>query len=150
VSNSMQEQHVQPPQPDGIDGEEVAGQDSGGLLAKKRPPAGACPPWRGVEAVAAKRLADRGRGDLDTKQEQLALDPLVAPTRVLGGQADDQPLQLLVEWRAASSTAGIGPGTGDQSTMPAQQGLGLDEEARPAGSWQHAADGGKQGPIGGL
>jgi hypothetical protein len=51
-----EEQHVQPSQPDGIDGEEVAGQDSGGLLAKKRPPAGVCPPWRGVEAVAAERL----------------------------------------------------------------------------------------------
>jgi hypothetical protein len=28
-----EEQDVQPPQPDGVDGEEVTGDDSGGLLA---------------------------------------------------------------------------------------------------------------------
>jgi hypothetical protein len=34
--------------------------------------------------------------------------------------------------------------------MPAQQRLGLDEEARPTGSGQHAADRGEQGSVGGL
>jgi hypothetical protein len=28
-----EEQHIQPPQPDGVDGEEVTGDDPGGLLA---------------------------------------------------------------------------------------------------------------------
>jgi hypothetical protein len=32
--------------------------------------------------------------------------------------------------------------------VPAQQRLGLDEEARPAGSGQGAADGGKHRPVG--
>jgi hypothetical protein len=44
----------------------------------------------------------------------------------------------------------VGPGPGDQPSMPAQQRLGLDEEARPAGSGQDAADRGEQGPVGGL
>jgi hypothetical protein len=34
--------------------------------------------------------------------------------------------------------------------MPAQQGLGRDQEARPAGPGQHAADRGQQGAVGGL
>jgi hypothetical protein len=34
--------------------------------------------------------------------------------------------------------------------MPAQQRLGLDEEAGPAGSGQHAADLFEQGAVGGL
>jgi hypothetical protein len=33
-----EEQHLQPPQPDGIDGEEVAGDDGARLLAQERPP----------------------------------------------------------------------------------------------------------------
>jgi hypothetical protein len=35
-----EEQHVEPLQPDGVDGEEVTGHDSGGLLAEERPPGG--------------------------------------------------------------------------------------------------------------
>jgi hypothetical protein len=33
-----EEQHIQPPQRHGLDGEEVARNDPGGLLAKERPP----------------------------------------------------------------------------------------------------------------
>jgi hypothetical protein len=35
---SDEEQHIQPPQPDGVDREEVAGEDAGRLLAQERPP----------------------------------------------------------------------------------------------------------------
>jgi hypothetical protein len=35
-----EEQHLQPPQPHRIDGEEVTCQDSGSLLAQERPPGG--------------------------------------------------------------------------------------------------------------
>jgi len=42
----------------------------------------------------------------------------------------------------------VGPGAGDQAPMPAQQ--RGSEQARPAGSGQHAADRGQQRPVGGL
>jgi hypothetical protein len=45
---------------------------------------------------------------------------------------------------------GIGPRAGDQAAVPAQQRLGLDEEAGPAGPGQDAADGGERRPVGGL
>jgi hypothetical protein len=44
-----EEQHLQPPQPDRVDGEEVAGNDPGGLLAQECPPSGGRPPWGGVQ-----------------------------------------------------------------------------------------------------
>ena len=44
----------------------------------------------------------------------------------------------------------VGPTAGDQAPVPAQQGLGLHKEARPAGSRQHPADRGQQRPISGL
>jgi hypothetical protein len=82
--------------------------------------------------------------------QQLPLDALIAPARVLPRQADDQLLDLLVERRPPRSTTRVGPGVGDQPPVPAHQGLGLDQEARPASPRQDTADGGKQGPVGRL
>ena len=55
-----EEQHVQSAQSDGIDGEEVAGDDAGGLLAQERPPRDGVRPRRGVQPVAPQRSTDRG------------------------------------------------------------------------------------------
>jgi len=74
-----------------------------------------------------------GGRDRHAEPEQLALDALVAPAWVLGGQADDQLLQLLVQWGSPGSAVGVGPGAGDQLPVPAQQRLWPDEKARPAG-----------------
>jgi hypothetical protein len=78
------------------------------------------------------------------------LDALVAPAGILGGQADDQLLQLLVERWASRSAVRVGPGAGDQSSVPAQQRVGLHKEARPAGAWQCPAERGEQNAVGGL
>jgi hypothetical protein len=43
---------------------------------------------------------------------------------------------------------GVGPGAGDQPPVPAQQRLRPNEEARPAGPGQHAADGGEHRTVG--
>jgi hypothetical protein len=53
-------QHVQPPQRDGVDGEEVAGDDPGGLLAQERPPSRGCATGDGIESMTARvvRIAD--------------------------------------------------------------------------------------------
>ena len=101
----------------------------GGLLAQERPPGGGRPPQRRVQAVAAKRGADRGRGHVHVEPQELALDPLVAPGRVLPGQADDQLLRLLVQRWPARLAARVGPRTSHQASVPAQQRLGLDQEA---------------------
>jgi hypothetical protein len=77
---------------------QVAGDDPGGLLARGRPPSAAGASWRRVDPVAEQHGADRGCRHAHAKAEQLTLDPLVAPARVLPGRANDQPLELLIEW----------------------------------------------------
>jgi hypothetical protein len=100
--------------------------------------------------MAAPGGADHRRRDAHAKVEQLALDALVTPARVLPGQADDQLLDSLVQRWPAGLAMRVGPRPGDQPPLPAQQRLGRDEEARPAGAGQHAADCGEQRPVGGL
>jgi len=55
-----EEQYVQPAQPHRIDGEEVAGDDPGGLLAQERPPRRGRWPRCRVQPVTLQRRADRG------------------------------------------------------------------------------------------
>jgi hypothetical protein len=95
--------------------------------------------------VAAQRRADRGGRDPNAEVQQLALDALVAPAGILGGEADDQPLHVLVESRPAGVALRVGPGAGDDA--PVQQRVGLDEEAGPHRPGQHAADRGQQRPV---
>jgi hypothetical protein len=129
-----EEQHIQPPQRGGVDGEEVARRDSRGLLAEERSPSGGGPPRCRIQAVAVQRGADRGGRDSHAEVHQFALDALVAPARVLCGEADDQLLDDLVElWPPLADTR-VGPRARDEAPVPAQQRLRGDEEAGPAGS----------------
>jgi hypothetical protein len=132
-----------------IDGEEVAGHDPGGLLAQELPPGGGRGPRCRIHPVTLQRRADHRRRDPHAQAQQLALNALVAPARVLPGQTDDQLLHLLVQ-RWPADPVWVGPRAGNQAPMPAQQRLWRHEEARPAGAGQHPADGGEQRPIGGL
>jgi hypothetical protein len=97
-----------------------------------------------------QRRADRGRRDLHTKVLELALDALVAPARILLGQADDELVDAVVERWSPLSMTRVGPRACDEAAVPAQQRLGLHEEARPASPRQRAADRSQQRPIGGL
>jgi hypothetical protein len=70
-----------------------------------------------------------GRRDPNTQAYQLALDALVAPARVLPGQAHDQLLYLMVQRRPVCLAVRVGPGASHEPPMPAQQRLGCDKEA---------------------
>ena len=97
--------------------------------------------------MTAQRGADRGCRDRHAEPEQLALDALVAPPRVLPGQADDQLLQHLIKRWSSRPAVRVGPRPGDQPPVPAQQRLRPDEETRPAASRQHPASRGQEGPV---
>jgi len=99
-------QHLQPWQPHRLHDEEVARDHPGGLLAEERLPAAARTPRCRVESVTAKRCADRGCRHAHTKAEQLALDALVAPARVLASEADDQVVDVAVQLRPAGLAVG--------------------------------------------
>jgi hypothetical protein len=129
---------------------QVARDDPGGLLAEKRPPARGRAARGRIQPVTAEGRADRGCRDVHAEAQQFSLDALVAPAGVLPGQADDQLLDVLVERGSPCSTLWVGPRAGDQTPVPAQQRLRLDEETRPARLGQDTADGGEQRPVGGL
>jgi|SRR5215218_3505351 len=86
---------------------QVAGDDAGGLLAQECSPRGGGPPWGRVQPVAVERGTDRGGRDLRAESKELALDALVAPARVLLGQADDQLLDVGIQLRPARCTMGM-------------------------------------------
>jgi hypothetical protein len=122
-----EEQHVQPPQPHRVDDEEVTGHDPSGLLAEERPPCGGHPPRRWIQPMSTQHRADGGGGDPDAELLEPASDALVAPTRVLPGHTHDQLLDVLVQ-RWSSGLVRVGPGTGDEASVPAQQRLRPDED----------------------
>ena len=76
---------------------QVARHDPGGLLAQERPPGRGSPSRCRIQLVPTQHRSDRGGRNLDAEALELALDALVAPARVLPGQADDQLLQLLIK-----------------------------------------------------
>jgi len=81
---------------------------------------------RGRDTQCTEDPADRGRADPVAGLEQLALDPLVTPGPVLGGEPFGQPGDLRADrWPARPVRAG--PLPGDQAAVPAQDGTGRDE-----------------------
>jgi hypothetical protein len=111
---------------------QVAGDDPGGLPAKEHPPGRGGPPGRWVQPVAVQHDADRGA---DTWMPSPPSSPLMrwlAPAGILSGEADDQLLHLPGKRWPARLALRVGPGTRDQASVPAQQRLGLHQEAGPA------------------
>ena len=110
-------------QPDGVEGEEVTGEDTVGLLAQERPSgaggAGSC--THRPEAVNAQHPADRGRRHSISESDQVTLDSLVSPAAVLASQPHDRLLHLGWNWRSAQSGVRVGPVPGDHPPMPAEQ-----------------------------
>jgi hypothetical protein len=86
----------------------------------------------------------------DAEAEQLTLDALVTPARVVGGQPHDQGGELVGDRGPAELAVGVGPAAGNEAPVPAKQRLGPDAECRPALPRQKSAQRGKPGPIGRL
>jgi hypothetical protein len=142
-----EEQDVQPPQPDGVDGE--AGRTPG-----SRRPAGAGTPATSWWCDAGRGRVHDGGGSFGSpmlrpvpRGAAVPLGCAGSPPRVLPGQADDQLLQLLIKWWSSRPAVRVGPRSGDQPPVPAQQRLRPDEETRPAASRQHPASRGQEGPV---
>jgi hypothetical protein len=74
--------------------------------------------------------ADRGRADPVAEFQQLALDPLVSPAVVLGGEPFDQRGDLGADWRPSRSVR-VSPLASDQAAVPPQDGAGGDQPVHP-------------------
>jgi hypothetical protein len=83
-------QEVQPLQQHGVHMQEVHREDAGRLSAQELPPRRARSARRRADAGSSQDLID-GRGrDRDAELGQLAVDPAVAPQRILFRHADDE------------------------------------------------------------
>lgn len=108
------EEHVQPLERDRLDLEEVGGQNRRGLSSQKRPSGRAVVPLRcRRDPVASQNLADGGGGDPVPQAPQLALDPGVAPRRIVPRQPEDQFDELCRD-RRAPRRPGLAPLRRDQ------------------------------------
>jgi|SRR5579872_4784690 len=123
--------HVERLEYGGVDGEEVTGQDGTGLGGQKLGPARSLASRGRRHPLPPKNSSCRVRCDLITELEQFSLDPAIAPTRILTGQAQDQLFELVADRGATSTWAPTisGPVPAYQLPMPAQQGTGREDEA---------------------
>jgi hypothetical protein len=62
---------------------------------------------------------------------KLALDAPVAPPRVLTREPQNQLLHPAVDRRTPAAALAVGPAPRDELAMPAEHGLGADEQQRP-------------------
>jgi len=83
------------------DGEEVAGEQARRLAAQKGRPADRVPARRGLEPRGGKQTPDGARWEAEAKLEQLASDPLIAPSRVLAREPQHQFAQRASRRRKA-------------------------------------------------
>ena len=79
--------------------------------------------------------------------EQLALDPLVAPARVLPRHLLDQHREPGIDRRPAAAV-GIGPPPADQPPVPAQQRVRRHQPAHPQRPGEQPGQGGEHRPVG--
>jgi hypothetical protein len=84
------EERVQAPEADGVEVEQVAGEDRLCLCAEELRPARPCSPRRGVDAGSLQDGPDSRGADPIAKAGELAVDAAIAPVGVLGGEAYDQ------------------------------------------------------------
>jgi hypothetical protein len=126
VTDLEREQDVEPPQRHrAVDMEEVDREHVGGLRAQELPPTGVgMPNWGRWYPVTLQDLADRRGADAVAELEQLALDPLVSPLRVLRRHPHDQRSEHVVD-RWATGTVRVGPLAANEAAVPAQDRVGV-------------------------
>src|SRR5664280_3793170 len=81
---------VERAEPDGLDGEEVAGDDALRLGPQELGPGRAGPPRGGPRSRSSEQSPYRRRAHSEAELAELALDPHAAPARVLAGEAEDE------------------------------------------------------------
>jgi len=133
-----EEEDVESLQPDGLDREEVNGQQALAMcpdeLAPRRLSALACR----SETSGPEPGADRRRGDRDAKPFQFADNPWIAPARVLAREPQHQ-LSRLTSQRWPTDRPRVRPPLRDQAAMPADQGRRRDDEGSPSCAHGHSA-----------
>jgi hypothetical protein len=131
-----------------LDGEEVAGEDAGCLLAQELLPARACAPRRGPKPVGEQDPPDRARRHTQAELQQLAGDPRVTPTWVLPCEAQHQLADAVIDGRTTSAFTRLRPFATHKLAVPAQQRLRRHHQSVAPARREQARERGKEGTIG--
>jgi len=104
--------------------EEIGGEYRGCLGMQELPPGRVGAPLRCRRDLQSFEDPTDGRcADPVPELQQFALDPLISPAVVLGGEPLDQHGDLCAN-RRPSLPVRVGPFPGDETAMPAQDGAG--------------------------
>jgi hypothetical protein len=98
-----EEEHERRRRRDRLNGEEVAGEDSCGLVTEKLSPARPRAPRRRPKSGGQQDAPDRARRAAQAELEQLPGDPRIAPARVLACKAQYELLHRAIDRRPAGS-----------------------------------------------
>ena len=143
-----EEQNVEPFQEERVDGEEVALEDARRLLAKKLRPARLETLRRRLDARLFENRPDGGRRQLDPKSDKFALDPTVAPSRILLSHPHDKLTHLNRRRGPTCPTMRIRPAARDEVAVPTQQRRRRYERRRlPRLPRQHPAERSQQRTV---
>jgi hypothetical protein len=140
AAHREEHEHVEAAQPDGVDGEEVAGEDRLAMRSQETAPRLRLAPRSRRHPSLGEDVADGGRRDGDTQLAQLTDDPQVAPVRVLAREPQDQFAHVTTDRLPAWTAMRVGPAPSHQPPMPVQQRLRSHEESVPGAPRQHAAE----------
>ena len=103
-----------------------------------------------TDAVAAKDVPNAAGRQWNAESDELAVDPLVSPGRILRREAQDELSCLCRQWWTAGRPAPVGPAAADELSVPAQQRRRLDGKRPLMRSRQHLAERRQHGAIGCL
>src|SRR4029453_17958329 len=130
-----EEQRVQSLEPDGVHRKEINGDHTGRLRAEELTPRASPPLFSRPELFLTQDLLDGGRRHGDAETLQFTNNPLIAPTRIIASEPNDQRSYRPVDRRSTGLSA-VRPPFRDQSAVPAEQRGGRDEKCSPSHSWQ--------------
>src|SRR6266511_5090861 len=125
-----EEQHVEALQEERVDGKEVALQDARRLSPQELAPVLLEPLRSRLDSCLLQNRPDGACGQVDPETDQLALDPPVAPARVLPRQAHHELTHLNASRWASGMPMRIRPAARNQLAMPTQDRRRRDEHRR--------------------
>jgi hypothetical protein len=121
-----EEEHVQRPEGQGVDGEEVACPHLRGMIGKERSPR-----LRGRASISLQSIPTNGLGaNFESQRQKLAADPFRAPAWVLGGHPKNQATHLCRDgWPAWSAVPTLErPVPLPRAVMPSHDSVWLDDD----------------------
>ncbi|MEA2259786.1 MAG: hypothetical protein QOJ51_2611 [Acidobacteriaceae bacterium] len=93
------EKDVESAQRDGVEGEEVGGQQPPGLSPQEGSPPGVCSAWCRSETDSGQDPTDRARPHAVSQSGEFPLDAPITPGRILVCQAQHQATDLVADGR---------------------------------------------------